>query len=88
MFRVKQVRSGLLWDEARVVATSDASHRRGRLGWDRLGAPTLLEEVASVRRGDEFAVTVWRNSVKVGQTISSEEVSNWWAFRKLWKRVR
>jgi hypothetical protein len=48
MFRVKEVRRGLLRDKAWVVATADASHARRRLSWDELGAPALKQEEAAV----------------------------------------
>ncbi len=88
MFQVKEVCRGLFRDKAFVLATADASHSRRRLSWDELGAPSLNDEVANVRRGHEFFVALRRNSVKAGQTIDPEQVSTWWAFRKLWRRVQ
>lgn len=87
MFVVRSVlKRGWLRDRAEVVAEADARDVRGRLGWDRVGAPAVGEEAIEVARGEVFTVSLRRGSVRVGQRIGLEEVRRLRGFRRLWKR--
>ena len=87
MFVVRSVlQRGWLWDRVEVVADADAREVRGRLGWDRGGAPTVGEEAIEVARGEAFTVSLRRGSVRIGQRIGLEEVRQLRGFRRLWKR--
>lgn len=89
MFVVKKmIRRGILRDRVLVVATSDVSQRRKSLRWDLLGAPDAKEETLSVTQGDEFVVSVARNSVEPGEPITDEQVQRMAGFNRLWQPVR
>jgi hypothetical protein len=88
MFIVKRVlKRGIFRDKVLIASTEDASLRRKRLGWDLLQAPDLKMENLKVVTGQELRVSLAKNSVTEGQSISVNEVTKLTAFNSLWKKA-
>ncbi len=88
MFIVKRVLNrGVFRDKVLIAATEAASLRRKRLGWDLLQAPDLKIENLKIATGQEIIVSLAKNSVTEGQSISEKEVTGSTAFNPLWKKA-
>ena len=88
MFVVERVLNrGLLRDKVLMIATDDALLSRKRLGWDLLQAPDLKMENLKVAKGQQLIVSLAKNSVVEGQSISVAEVTRSTAFSGLWNRA-
>jgi hypothetical protein len=88
MFVVKRLlKRGFIRDRVLVSATKDTLLARKRLGWDSLHAPDLKMEELTISKGAELIVSLPRNSVREGQSISVDDVTAMSAFNRLWKRA-
>jgi hypothetical protein len=88
MFIVERVlKRGFFRDKVVMTATENASLSRKRLGWDLLQAPDLQFENLEVAKGQQLVVSLTKNRVAEGQSISVAEVTRSTAFNRFWKRA-
>ena len=85
MFVVKEVLSrGFFRDKVLVVATTDASLSRKRLGWDWLQAPDVKTDYLTVSQGAEFVVTLPKDAATERQQFNEQQVTEMRSFNSLW----
>jgi hypothetical protein len=88
MFVVERVLNrGFFRDKVLLIATEDAALSRKRLGWDLLQAPDLKTENLKVAKGQQLIVSLAKNLVSEGRSISEVEITGSTAFSDLWKRA-
>ena len=81
------LKRGFFRDKVLMSATQDTALSRKRLGWDLLQAPDFKMENLKVAKGQQLIVSLAKNSVSEGQSISVSEVTESSAFSGLWKRA-
>jgi hypothetical protein len=85
MFVVKEVLSrGFFRDKVLVIATTNASLSRKRLGWDWLQAPDVKTEYLRVSQGAEFVVTLPKDAATEWQQFNKQQVIEMRSFNSLW----
>ena len=89
MFIVERVlKRGFFRDKVEMTASENAALSRKRLGWDALQAPDIKFESLKVAKGQRLVVSIAKNSVTEGQSISVADVTRLAGFNHLWKRNR
>ncbi|OYY65070.1 MAG: hypothetical protein B7Y49_07180 [Sphingomonas sp. 28-62-11] len=87
MFIVSDVRHPFLfWTSVELTAEQPISLSEDRLGWDKIGAPTLEKRALNISAGETFLINARRSDgFKIGDKVALDRVIDKAPLRVKWQ---